>query len=123
MYQAVKHLHLTCVALSICGFVLRGVWMMTDSPLLRARLTRILPHVVDSLLLASALYLVSQLGGVPAWVWAKIGGLLVYIAFGMLALKAGRPLPVRVTALAAAVLTFAWIVSVAITKLPAGFFA
>jgi len=123
MYQAVKHLHLTCVALSICGFVLRGVWMMTDSPLLRARLTRILPHVVDSLLLVSAVYLVSQLGSIPAWVWAKIGGLLVYIAFGMLALKAGRPLALRVMALAAAVVTFTWIVSVAITKVPAGFFA
>jgi uncharacterized membrane protein SirB2 len=123
MYQAVKHIHLTCIALSFCGFLLRAYWMMTDSPLLRARLTRILPHVIDTLLLASALYLVSQLGGVPAWVWAKIGGLLVYIAFGMVALKAGRPRGIRVAALVAAVLTFSWIVSVAITKTPAGFFA
>jgi len=123
MYQAVKHIHLTCIALSFSGFLLRAYWMMTDSPLLRARLTRILPHVIDTLLLASALYLVSQLGGVPAWVWAKIGGLLVYIAFGMVALKAGRPLGIRVAALVAAVLTFSWIVSVAITKMPAGFFA
>jgi len=123
MYQAVKHIHLTCIALSFSGFLLRAYWMMTDSPLLRARLTRILPHVIDTLLLASAVYLVIQLGGVPAWVWAKVGGLLVYIAFGMVALKAGRPLGIRVVALVAAVLTFSWIVSVAITKTPAGFFA
>lgn len=123
MYQAVKHIHLACIALSFSGFLLRAYWMMTDSPLLRARLTRILPHVIDTLLLASALFLVSQLGGVPAWVWAKIGGLLVYIAFGMVALKARRPRAIRVAALMAAVLTFSWIVSVAITKTPAGFFA
>jgi len=123
MYQAIKHLHVTCVVLSLCAFLLRGVWMTTGSALLRARLTRVLPHVIDTLLLCSALALVGLLGGVPVWVWAKIGGLLVYITFGMIAFRPGRPMLARVVALVAAVATFAWIVSVAVTKVPAGFFA
>ncbi len=123
MYQAVKHVHLTCVALSLSGFLLRGFWMVTGSPLLTARLTRIAPHVVDTVLLASALVLASQFTPVPAWIWAKVAGLLCYILLGMLALKRGKTLAVRIAALLAAVLTFAWIVSVAFSKTPAGFFA
>ena len=51
MYLAIKHLHITCVALSLAGFLLRGLWMCADSPLLYASLTRRLPHIVDALLL------------------------------------------------------------------------
>ena len=54
-YLALKHLHVTCVVLSGLGFGLRGWWMITGSPLLQARLARVVPHVVDTLLLGSAL--------------------------------------------------------------------
>ena len=57
MYYAIKHLHVTCVVLSAAGFLLRGLWMITGSALLQHRLTRVLPHVVDSLLLLSAITL------------------------------------------------------------------
>ena len=123
MYQAVKHVHLTCIALSLGGFLLRGFWMVTGSPLLGARLTRIAPHVVDTVLLTSALVLASYYWPVPGWIWAKVGGLLTYIFLGTIALKRGKTPAVRMMALAAAVLTFAWIVSVAFSKTPAGFFA
>ena len=56
-YLAIKHLHVTCVILSGLGFGLRGAWMLMDSPRLQHRLARTLPHVVDSLLLGSALTL------------------------------------------------------------------
>jgi uncharacterized membrane protein SirB2 len=123
MYQALKHVHLTCVALSLAGFLLRGFWMVTASPLLQARLTRIIPHAVDTVLLLSAIALVSHYESVPGWVWAKVAGLIFYIAFGMIALKRGRNMMQRMLALVAAVSVFAWIVSVAVTKTPAGFFA
>ncbi|QID17212.1 SirB2 family protein [Nitrogeniibacter mangrovi] len=123
MYQVIKHVHLTSVALSLAGFLLRGFWMVTGSPLLKARLTRVLPHVVDTVLLGSALALVSFYDSVPAWVWAKVIGLLCYIVLGTIALKRGRTLTIRLVAMGAALLTFAWIVSVALTKQPAGFLA
>ena len=126
MYLAIKHLHVTCVVLSGFGFVLRAIWMLTDSPRLHARLTRILPHVVDTVLLASAIapsVMVAQYPFVHGWVTAKVLGLLAYIVFGTVALKRGQNLRTRVAALVAALVTFAWIVSVALSKSPAGFFA
>ncbi len=39
MYLALKHFHITCVVLSGAGFLLRGWWSVSGSPLLRAPLT------------------------------------------------------------------------------------
>ena len=73
MYLALKHFHITCVILSGTGFALRGWWSITGSPRLRARLTRILPHIVDSCLLASAI----------AGRWTTVGGNLDTIMAGL----------------------------------------
>lgn len=126
MYLALKHFHFTCVVLSIAGFALRGWWSITGSPLLRARLTRTLPHLVDSCLLVSAITMAWIAGFVPfvdGWLTAKIGALLVYIALGAVALKATRPLAHRATAWAAAMAVYSYIVAVAMTKNPLGWFA
>ncbi len=123
-YLLVKHVHVTCVVLSGAGFALRGAWMLTDSPLIRHRLTRIVPHIVDTLLLGSAITLVVLAGWYPtthAWVAAKIVALVVYIVLGTVALKRGRTRAVRIVALAGALATFAYIVSVAIARNPLPF--
>jgi uncharacterized membrane protein SirB2 len=52
------------------------------------------------------------------WLMAKIIALLLYIALGTLALKPGRSQPIRTLSWLAAIVTFAYIVSVAITKKP-----
>lgn len=126
MYLALKHFHITCVVLSVVGFALRGAWALAGSPLARARLTRVLPHVVDSCLLLSAIGLAWMAGQYPfvhGWLTAKIVGLLAYIGLGMLALKPGRPLALRSGAFVAALATFSWIVSVALSKNPLGWLA
>jgi uncharacterized membrane protein SirB2 len=58
--------------------------------------------------------------GAAPWLVAKIAGLLLYIGLGMLALRPGRPLALRIGAWLAALLCFGWIVSVALTKNPLG---
>ncbi len=124
-YLILKHLHVTCVALSGLGFLLRGGLMLADSPLLQARLLRILPHVVDTLLLASALSLAALLGQYPfvaGWLTAKVLGLIAYILSGTVALKRGRTKAVRVLFLILALGCFAYIVSVALSRNPWGFF-
>lgn len=126
MYFAIKHLHVTCVVLSATGFLLRGLWMITGSPLLCHRLTRVLPHVVDSLLLLSAITLAVMIQQYPFaadWVTAKVAGLLAYILLGTVALKRGPTVGIRVTAFVAALMVYGWIVSVALTKNLAGFLA
>lgn len=99
--------------------------MLSGSPLLGHRLTRVLPHIIDTVLLTSAITLAVMLAQYPlvaGWVTAKVFGLLLYIVLGTVALKRGRTRTVRVAAFAGALLTFGWIISVALTKQPAGFF-
>ncbi|MCM8611117.1 SirB2 family protein [Accumulibacter sp.] len=125
-YLILKHLHVGCVVLSGAGFLLRGLWMLADSAWLRRRSVRILPHVVDTVLLGSAIAMTvisQQYPFVSGWLTAKLVGLLLYIGCGTMALKRARSKPQRATFLLAAVLSFAWIVSVALTRNPLGFFA
>jgi uncharacterized membrane protein SirB2 len=118
-YLALKHLHITFAALSGSFFLLRGLWMLLDSPMLQRRWVRVVPHVVDTLLLASALALVFWSGQYPFvqnWLTAKVLALLAYIVLGTIALKRGRTKGVRTFALLAALATFAYIVAVALTR-------
>jgi len=120
-YVALKHLHVTCVVLSGLGFCLRGWWMLRESPLRQHRLTRILPHVVDSLLLGSAVTMAWMSGQYPfanAWLTAKLFGLVAYILLGMMALKRGRTMTIRARYFGLAVLAYLYIVSVALTRSP-----
>ncbi len=126
MYTVFKHLHVFFVVLSATGFLLRGYWMISGNRLSQHKLARRLPHVIDSLLLATALVVAAMAAQYPfvaPWLTAKVLGLLGYIVLGALALTYGRTRRGRVAAFIGALLVFAWIVSVAITKHPAGFFA
>lgn len=120
-YLALKHLHVTCVVLSGLGFCLRGAWMLVESPLRQHRLTRILPHLVDTLLLGSALSMAWMSGQYPfvnGWLTAKLFGLLAYILLGMMALKRGRTLTIRLRYFCLALLAYAYIVGVALSRNP-----
>ncbi|MBS3916665.1 MAG: SirB2 family protein [Sulfuritalea sp.] len=125
-YLLLKHLHVTFVVISITGFFLRGVWMLRDSPMLDRLWVKVVPHVNDTLLLAAATGLSivqQQYPFVHGWVTAKVVGLLAYIGFGMFALRRGRSKAVRTGFWLASLASFAYIVSVALTKNPAGIFA
>ena len=120
-YLALKHLHITCVVLSGLGFLVRGWWMLNESDRLKARLIKIFPHVVDTLLLGSALtmaYLSGQYPFAQSWLTAKLFGLLAYIAFGTMALKRGKTKGTRMAFFSLAVLAYVYIVSVALTRSP-----
>ncbi|TXG99520.1 MAG: regulator SirB [Rhodocyclaceae bacterium] len=124
-YLALKHLHVTCVVLSGLGFCLRGFWMLSESPLRQHRLARVLPHVVDTLLLGSAVTMAWMSGQYPfvnGWLTAKLFGLLAYILLGMMALKRGRTLAIRRGYFRLALLTYAYIVGVALSRNPTIFF-
>jgi uncharacterized membrane protein SirB2 len=98
--------------------------MLNDAAWLHHRAVKTLPHVVDTILIVSAVWLAWILRLTPVnapWIGAKIIGLLVYIAVGMIALRFGRSKGVRASAWIGAMLVFGYIVSVAITKDPRGF--
>ena len=122
-YFALKLIHQIAVTLSITGFVARGAASLAGAAWVRGRLARTLPHVIDTVLLGSAVALAWLLQLNPLstpWLGAKIVGLLAYIGLGMVALKPTRPPALRAAAWVAALLAFAQIVATAITKSPLG---
>ena len=118
-YTVIKYVHVSCAALSYAGFVARGILMIRAAPLLQARWVRIAPHVVDTLLLASAIALAvmsQQYPFVQSWLTVKVLALLLYIGLGMIALKRGATRRGRIVAWLAAQLVFLYIVAVAVTR-------
>ena len=123
-YSTVKLIHQSTVALSGLGFLLRGAASLRGAGWPRGRLARTLPHAIDTVLLLSALTMAAMASLNPAhtpWLMAKILGLLVYIALGVVALRVHLDRRVRTAAWLAALLVFAWIGSVALLKSPFGF--
>lgn len=118
-YTVFFNIHVACVVFTGTGFALRGVWMMQGSQMLARRWVRVLPHIVDTVLLASAFALAvlsAQYPLVQDWLTAKLMGLIAYIVLGMIALKPARGRAARIAAFCGAVLVFGYIVAVAITK-------
>lgn len=120
-YLALKNLHLATLTITLALFLLRGAWMMADSPRLQARWVRIVPHVNDTLLLISGIalaVLIQQYPLVHGWLTAKLFALIVYIVVGTLALKRGKTKSQRVAAWFAALLVFGYMVAVALAHDP-----
>lgn len=125
-YLLLKHFHMSCAALSGSFFFIRGQWMLASSPMLQRRWVKTVPHIVDSLLLASAVGLAvwsHQYPGQMPWLTAKLVALVAYILLGAVALKYGKTRALRAAAYVAALATFGYIVAVAITKNPLFFLA
>ena len=74
-YAALKMIHVTSVVVSYLLFSLRSMWMMRGSAVLQQRWVKITPHVVDTILLMSAITLAVQIqqdpitipGSAPRW--------------------------------------------------------
>lgn len=118
-HATLKLIHQASALISITGFTLRGGLMLADSGLLRQRWMRTWPHIIDSLLLVTGVWLAVDLHlnpGNSPWLSAKLGALLVYIGLGFVALRLGRTKRVRTLALAAALACFAYIGLVAWTR-------
>lgn len=120
-YLTLRAVHHACVALSATGFVLRGIWMLQGTLATRGRWVRILPHGVDTLLLASGVSLAWLSGQYPLaedWLTAKLAGLVLYVLCGAMALRRGRTLRQRAAWFAAALLVLAYIVGAALRRSP-----
>ncbi len=123
--QIFVHIHGLAVVLSLIGFILRGIWMLGDSPRLKAKWVKITPHVVDTILLLSALvasYLLFwRYGANPSYVTVMIVGLVVYIGLGLVALRLGKTKAIRASAWVLAILVFVYISAAGAMKTPTPF--
>jgi uncharacterized membrane protein SirB2 len=88
-----KHLHVTLAVTSVSLFVLRFIAREMGAGFMSWRLLKVLPHLIDTLLLASgiglaAIYRLSPLDA--HWLLVKLVFIVGYIAFGVGAMKSSR---------------------------------
>lgn len=125
-YLVLRNLHVGCAIATITLFVLRGLLMLADSPRRHGPVLRYLPHVIDTVLLTTALMLTTVISQYPfstGWLTVKLVLLVAYIVLGSIALNRGRTRAIRVAAFVAALATIGFLVSVARTHHPLGMFA
>lgn len=119
-YLILKQIHAGFGYLTVTLFALRGLMMLYKPVWLTNTGLRALPHIIDTLLLASAIGLLA-IGGINPlnvpWLMAKITALILYIVLGSIALKRGKTRKTRTIALGLAILTGIYIIMVARTKL------
>ena len=116
IYPIAKHIHMTFAGLSFLGFVIRGYWMISGSNLLHKKPVKILPHIIDTILLLSAAVLVVLTGLYPLavdFVTLKLLLLVAYIILGTFALKRGKTKAIKVASFVAALVIFLSIFAVA----------
>lgn len=126
MYLTLKTIHITALLLSVSGVILRSIWVSMKSGLLQKRIVRILPHIVDTVMLVSGIMLVYLLR-LPvletAWLLTKFFLLVIYIVLAAIALRQNRSKNVRYAALAGALITFLYIGGVAMAHSTASWLA
>jgi len=115
-YILIKSVHITAASLSILLFSVRLYWSVRGHAMFQQRWVRVVPHVIDTLLLAAGIGLMLMLRAWPQqqpWLAAKLVGLLIYIALGSVAIKRGTTPARRLLAGALAIAVFALIVGAA----------
>lgn len=121
LYIFIKTLHISCAIISISGFCLRTILKLKQSSYLQAKWVRVLPHINDSLLLISAVYLATTIKQSPlehSWLTAKVIALFVYIGLGMMVMRFAKNNKQRFFAFLLAVACFVYIACVALSHSP-----
>ena len=122
-YIGIRALHVGCVALSGGLFAARGLLRIGNKAVANHRVLRISSYLIDSTLLIAAVLLtivVHQYPFVNGWLTVKLLLLLLYIITGSAALKYARTRVWQVSAYAASLSIFVFIIGVAITHRPLG---
>ena len=114
-----KNFHITLAYLTVVGFVVRGLWSLVDSPLRDERWVRIAPHVIDTMLLTIGVVMAVNLSLSPVagWLGAKLLGLIAYIGFGVLCMRASTR-PLKLVGFSGALLSVGYIFAVAFSRSP-----
>lgn len=114
-------IHIIFVITSIISFITRVILLQFKPELLKVKVIKILPHVIDTFLLASGITLFIQgqwLDGEYGWILTKLMILIVYIGLGFMVMRSSGIK--RWLAFAGAISCYGYILVVAVTK--QGFF-
>ena len=112
-----KSIHMLFILLSVGSFISRIMLAQFKPDILRAKVLKIAPHVIDTILLLSGIALVFQgnwMAGEYGWIISKLIMLFAYIGFGVMAMRSTGIK--RWSAFVLALACFGYIISIAITK-------
>jgi len=115
-YVALKHTHQLFAIISLVLFIVRAGLALKASPALQQKWLKIVPHVIDTILIGLGFAMVAQVDMAlfaNGWLTAKLVGLVAYIGFGIFAIKRGKTKQIKAFAATAAVVVFLYIFGVA----------
>ena len=118
MYLSLLMLHKITVLLSIVGFFARGIGHIFDQTWVKKKPVKILPHIIDTLLLVSAfaLVFVTAFSFSDGWIIAKIIGLIAYIGLGLMAFRFAKTRTQKAIYWLLALIVVFYVVAVAVHK-------
>lgn len=122
-YPLARQAHIGLVIASGSLFALRGIGVLWGARWSMQRGVRVTSQIIDTALLFAALALLGLLQLNPfavPWLATKLVLLAAYIVLGSLALKRARSAQTRLACFLAALLTFAFMLSVAQAHHPLG---
>jgi uncharacterized membrane protein SirB2 len=125
-YPQIRSVHIAAVLLSGSLFFLRGLALHLGGRWAMAAPLRYLSYTIDTVLLTAALMLATILHQYPfvhGWLTTKVALLVGYVALGTYALKRGRTRTTRVACWIAALLVYAFMITVARAHHPLGVLA
>ena len=89
-FLLLKYLHLLSIAMSFALLSIRGLWLMKAYPPAQEQWVRILPHVIDGVLVLSASGMVVMYpasGGLWGWLTVKLILIVVYVLLVVFTLR------------------------------------
>lgn len=124
-YPQIRAVHIAMILASGCLFALRGAASLAGFRWPLAWPVRALSYAIDTTLLTAALMLLSILPWAVfanGWLAMKIGLLVAYVVLGYMALRSGRGRSTRIALYVLALLTYAWMYTIARAHHPMGLF-
>jgi uncharacterized membrane protein SirB2 len=118
MYVGLLMLHKLAVLISIIGFFGRGIGHIFEQNWVTKKPVKILPHIVDTLLIVSAFAIVFITGFSfsDPWILAKIIGLVLYVGLGLMAFRFAKTRGMKALYWLLALVVLFYLVAVAMHK-------
>ena len=119
--EITRLIHISCIVLSGLFFFSRGVVMIRRPEFVGQKWVKRTAESIDTILLISGVTLAWLSGQVPwqeSWLAVKLIALLVYILLGMAAFHWGKELTIKSVAWIAAMVTYLFMIWVAMNRSP-----
>lgn len=124
MFDVFKHIHVLMAVLSVLFLILRFAYGTRAAGNLNKRWLKVIPHIIDGLLVLSIIGMLVSVGVSvfpSAWLSEKFTMFILYIVFSVLmvlSLRGRLSASLRIPTFVLALVSWLWLIKVAVTKMP-----